>query len=623
MGSDIWVRLRPGEGWAGRSRSLLVAILGGIAFALTSPPTDLFPAVVVGLALLAAAVVGAPSFWKAFGRGAAWGTAAGILGLRFVPSVIQRFTDLGGAASYLALVLLAAAQSLIWAFGAGVTNLLYRRARVPLELAFAAGVMVALSLPTVFAWTPAGLVSPWPVFVQPADLVGERGVSVIFALAAAFLARAGIRAAALRRETTQDRRTRPWREALSPALSAAGIFAVLAAYGVWRMADVRRASADLPTVRVGLVNQSVGPQDRWDPKNHPQILRRLRELTKQAEAEGAELTIWPEAAYPYPLEHNVRRAPRDRTAVLGGGVRGPVLMGLITRAPQVTLAPGQFERNSFNSATLVMPDGSMQPSYDKLQLLWFGEMVPGGQHLPWLRRLFQKSGGLIPGAAPRALTLPSTESTPALRMGILNCYEDTLPDVGRWIGASLTPNLLVNITNDAWFFGTAEPELHARLGAMRAIELRRDLVRAVNMGVVSWVDASGIVRARYGDQNANVLLVTPAIRDAPSSPYVRYGDMPAWLLLTASAVALSWRARRRGQQRAAAEDKSSRECRSPTAVEAQSIAASPGSQRSKAPVEAGNAPRPYEAQCAGERSVQLTKPEEAPGEPQESPHDAD
>jgi apolipoprotein N-acyltransferase len=78
---------------------------------------------VIGLAMLAYAVADAPSFWRAFGRGAAWATAAGVVGLRFVPAVIQRFTPLGPAPSYLALVLLSAAQSLAWALCAGLTAL--------------------------------------------------------------------------------------------------------------------------------------------------------------------------------------------------------------------------------------------------------------------------------------------------------------------------------------------------------------------------------------------------------------------------------------------------------------------------------------------------------------------
>ncbi|WP_437886348.1 apolipoprotein N-acyltransferase [Sorangium sp. So ce307] len=532
---------------------LLLSVVGGATFALTAPPTDLYPAVIAGLALLAAAVHDAPTFWRAFGRGAAWGTAAGIVGLRFVPEVIQRFTPLGSAASYLALVLLAAAQSLVWAVCGGITSVLLRRLRAPLELAFAIGVFAAVALPTVFGWTPAGLMSPWPALIQLADLIGERGVSVLFAVGAALLTRAGLAAfgkapggrplAGVSAQEPRSARPRLSRAVVYPALAGAGLFGLLAVHGALRMAAVERASVGLPTTRVALVNQAVGPHERWQPKNHPRILRTLHELTREAQAAGAELTLWPEAAYPYPLPHSARQAPRGGRAILGPGVRGPVLAGLITQAAPVKAADGVVERNSYNSATLVLPDGSMQPTQDKLQLLWFGEMVPGGAYLPWLRRIFQKSGGLIPGAEPRALTLPR-EPGPSLRIGVLNCYEDTLTGVGRRITATLTPNLLVNITNDAWFTGSAEPELHARLAVMRAIELRRDLVRAVNLGVTSWIDASGVVRSRSEGAAPEITFASPTIRDAPLTPYTRLGDAPLAALLVLAAVACALRARR-------------------------------------------------------------------------------
>lgn len=519
------------------SRAILLAVAGGVAFALTSPPTDLYPAVIVGLALLAAPLGRAEplSVRGAFGLGAAWGTAAGIVGLRFVPPVIQRFTPLGVALSFLALVLLAAAQSLVWAAGAAVTSLLHRRARVPFEPAFGAGVLVALSIPTIFAWSPAGLVSPWPSFVQLADLVGERGVSVLFAVGAASIARAA-RAALASRPVKVTRA-----EVLRPALGALLLFAALPAYGAWRIASIQRASATLPALRVGLVDHTIKPLDRWKPENHPGILGSLRDLTRKLEAEGAEVTIWPESAYPYEVPHDARVAPRGRRAIVGGGVRGPVLTGLITLDHPVTLPSGDVERNRFNSATLVLPDGTIQPPYDKLQLLWFGEMVPGGAQLPWLRRIFQRSGGLIPGDAPRALTLPPrSPEGPATRMAVLNCYEDTLPDVGRRLAGALSPNLLVNVTNDAWFYATPEPHLHARLGAMRAVELRLDLVRAVNLGVTSWIDAAGVVRAEYDGQTPGTLMATPTLREHTPTLYARFGDAPMFVLTAVACWLSRW-----------------------------------------------------------------------------------
>jgi apolipoprotein N-acyltransferase len=492
-------------------RGVAFAISGGCVFALTTPPTDLYPAVFVGLALLAAALVDAPSVFRAAGRGVLWGTAAGLVGLRFVPEVIQRFTPLGTALSVVALVLLAAAQSLSWGLGAAVTQFARARLRVPMPIAFAAGTLTALAVPTVFAWTPAGLMSPWPLLVQLADVVGERGVSALMAAASALVASAFVDAFHARR-----------RGAIVHGLAAVTIVAGLAAYGWARMRAVAGASAGLARVRVALVNQAVGPLDRWDAKNHAAIMATLRERTREAEAAGAELTVWPEAAYPFLLDHATTSAPRKKRAVVGQGVHGPVLIGLITRAPPV-VGQGHVEENTYNSATIVSPDGAMQPMSDKLELLWFGETVPGGAYLPWLRRVFQRSGGLLPGDAPRALELAREGSAPA-RLGVLNCYEDTLASVGRRVMRTLEPSLLVNITNDAWFVGTAEPELHARLAVMRAIEHRRDLVRAVNLGVTSWIDATGSVRLRDESRSPNMRIAEPSLRlDAPTV-YTRFGD---------------------------------------------------------------------------------------------------
>jgi apolipoprotein N-acyltransferase len=424
---------------------------------------------------------------------------------------------------------------------------LRRHARVPFELAFAIGVFVAVSLPTVFAWTPAGLVSPWPVFVQLADLLGERGVSAIFAAGAALICRAVLALRGASPEPTDPPAPpAPLRFGLAarPAVAAVALFAALAIHGALRMRSITADSQALPTVRIGLVDHAVPPLERWDPKNSAPILGSLRELTRKLENDGVELTIWPEAAYPYALEHDARFAPRaGPMTILGGRVRGPLLIGLITRAKPLTTPSGAVEHNSYNSATLITPDGAMQPPHDKLQLLWFGEMVPLGAELPWLRHLFQKSGGLIPGTEPRALTLERA-SGPSLRMGVLNCYEDTLASVGRRIAVELAPNLLVNITNDAWFQGTAEPELHARLAVMRAVELRRDLVRAVNLGVVSWVDAAGVVRARYAGNEAATLEAAPAIRNAGLTLYARLGDTPLRVALGIAAAFFALRARR-------------------------------------------------------------------------------
>ncbi|MFP6684828.1 MAG: apolipoprotein N-acyltransferase, partial [Polyangiaceae bacterium] len=406
----------------------------------------------------------------------------------------------------------------------GLCVALHRRLHTAFEISFALAVLVTLCMPNVFVWSPAGLLSPWPLIVQSADLIGERGVSAVLAFHMAL-------ASAINRNVLRDLRAKRGARRLVLCVLLLPLPFVL--YGFSTMS--RYANDDGPQARIGLVQAAIHPQYRWKAKNWPRILDTLRQQTRIAEAAGVDLTVWPEAAYPYPLRHDATRAPRDeRRRLLDDQLRGPLLFGLISMAPPTREPDGRYRRDRYNSATILSSDGTLQPSYDKMELLWFGETVPGGRYLPWLRRMFQRSGGLIPGAELRALRT-ATAGGVELRIGVLNCYEDTLPDLGRRIAQDLDPNLLVNVTNDAWFIGTAEPELHLRLSVMRAIELRRDLVRSVNLGVSAWVDAGGRIRAQQATSEPSALIVTPRLRNTPATLYARFGDLPLLLLLAAAA----------------------------------------------------------------------------------------
>lgn len=504
-----------------RRLGLGLAVVGGPVFALTAPPTDVYPAVLVGMGALSLALSTASSLRRAALLAWLWAATASLVGMSFIPAVVQRFTGLGWAGGIAALVLLAAGQAGTWAAGGAVTHLLRRRLGLSPSLAFGAGVLVAIVPVIVIAWTPAGVVTPWPAFVQLGELVGERGVSFLLAVAAALLAQP------LEPLLAGDR---PARRALAAPALGASLIALLGLYGALRIPEVRAQAEAAPRLRVGVVQGAVEARLRWDPRARDEILTRLRALTVESEALGAELTVWPEAAYPYVLAHAPARVPLGRRGIVGGRVKGPVLFGALTRARE--------ERAQHNAATIVDHAGRTQQPQAKLALLWFGETVPFGEHLPALRRLFFRAGGLIPGDGVVLL------SSGGARIGVLNCFEDTLPDIGRRI-ALMRPNLLVNLTNDAWFGLGSEPELHLRLAAMRAVETRLDLVRAVNLGAPAWIDAAGSVRARGAADRPGVMLVSPALNDVSPTLYSRAGDMPLILLLAAAVGHAGWRARRR------------------------------------------------------------------------------
>jgi apolipoprotein N-acyltransferase len=302
------------------------------------------------------------------------------------------------------------------------------------------------------------------------------------------------------------------------------------AYGQTRMRSVELAHSLAPRVRVGLLQPSIGATTRWDEERGPSILQGLTTLTRREEAHGAELVVWPETAYPYRVAHGAPVALDGARALVQPGVRGPIIAGVQTRGA----TPGVF----YNSVVVATGDGALSEPYDKRHLLWFGETVPLADRIPWLRRVFARGLGLLPG--DRAVPLVAGR----VRAAALVCYEDMLPEAGRE-AMTVAPNLLVNVTNDAWFSGTAEPELHLRGAVLRAVELRRDMVRAVNSGPASWVDAAGRVRRRAPTLTASTLSAVPSLLDGPPTFYARFGDTPWAILALVLANVAVWRAARR------------------------------------------------------------------------------
>jgi apolipoprotein N-acyltransferase len=497
---------------------LLVAASAGVLFALTAPPTNLTLATLLGLSLFYFSLtLEAPrsrrSRVSGALRGLCFGTAANLVALRFVPSVIVRFTPLPAALAYLALLLLSMAQGLGWAAAGALTRWL-QRIHVPPPLAFAVAVFASTFLPAVFPWTPAGGLTQWPFLVQIADIIGERGVTFCWSFVCA-----GV--------VTALRYRHP------PSLVAAlAMLAVLVHHGLVVLPVVRAARAEAPAARIGLLQPSTEAKERWEKSRAEDIVRRLHVLTKESEVAGAELTVWPEAAYPYTLSHEARRDDYG-AGIVGYGLHGPILAGLILRGPDA----------SYNSAVLARGDGSVSPSQDKIRLLAFGEHVPFAEELPWLRKAFVRGTGLLPGK--KNVLLRSEK----LALGVLNCFEDTLTAASRdaFRDERGTANLLVNITNDAWFSESSESELHEHLSVLRAVELRRDLVRSVNQGPLSLVSATGAIETRLYAHAPSTLLVRPRLLDLPPTLYATHGDAPILTLCFGTlllAAALSRRAHR-------------------------------------------------------------------------------
>jgi apolipoprotein N-acyltransferase len=117
-----------------------------------------------------------------------------------------------------------------------------------------------------------------------------------------------------------------------------------------------------------------------------------------------------------------------------------------------------------------------------------------------------------------------------------------MPDISRKFVSETRANILVNLTNDAWYGKTVGPWQHLWLSQSRAIETRRSLLRVTNTGVTSLVNAKGEVVKTLPMFSADTMQTEIEILNGETL-YVRFGDWFAWAMTIISlAVALfAWK----------------------------------------------------------------------------------
>lgn len=469
----------PGEArptWRGWIEHGALAGIIAAAVLLATPPHDLWPLALLGSAALYAALT-AP------GRGAAvataWlaGFAINLVGNGWALDVMARFAGAAPSTSWLVLAGTAAYQASVFALAAFATSTLGARAVSPLVAAPLALALAEAVIPFVFPWYLGMAVVPaWPL-TQVAELGGPPAVTALLVLVG------GIVVEALRAWTAGRRPPRAVRIA---AALAAGLIAL----GALRAWHVARGRAAAPTLRVAIVQPNFGLVSLARRElEGVTLLATLRAATEEAGDRGAALVVWPESAFPFLFDRaQAQLYPSGHPWDVRGRYRGRLLFGALSHPFGAA--------HVYNSAVLVGGDGAVRGLYDKVRLVAFGEYIPMRDRFPaWAARLRARTPDwpdIHPGAAPRVL------GDGDLRLGVLVCYEDILPDHVAAMARAGSPNLLVTVANHAWFGDSAAPHQALALATLRAIETRRDLVRAANTGVSSIGDGLGRVHRRGG-----------------------------------------------------------------------------------------------------------------------------
>lgn len=308
------------------------------------------------------------------------------------------------------------------------------------------------------------------------------------------------------------------------AVGCSVIAAAVLAYGTVRLNqyDASRVEAvssstqnpSASPVTVALIQTSIDTV--LSPKTETQLmdeLSHLRDVNWAARQSNGDidLIVWPESSYAY---GNYVADSKNDPSVLTSQANLKEIWSEITHggarfSPVPTIigtSTIDIERQQvFNSAVLVNDSGLPEKRYDKNHRVMFGEYVPVLEYFPSLMQYLPNARNLTPGTSPEIFYVGNIKIAPNV------CFETTVPHLIRRQINTLAkqqeePDVLLNITNDGWFFGTSCLDLHYACNVFRAVEFRKPMLVCANTGLSAHIDRRGVARQIGGRRVAGPLV---------------------------------------------------------------------------------------------------------------------
>ncbi|MGZ5449737.1 MAG: apolipoprotein N-acyltransferase [Thermoanaerobaculia bacterium] len=278
------------------------------------------------------------------------------------------------------------------------------------------------------------------------------------------------------------------------------------------------------TVKAALLQPNISQEMRWDEDNVLAIYRKMIGMTVDAARNGAKVVVWPESTVP--LSYTETNFYRSSIEELSREHDIDIILGSVATDPA---RPNKL----WNSAFLAS-DGRTIGHYDKIRLVPFGEYVP-------LRRVLFFAEKLVHAVGEFEFGTNESPLGGKLQYGPAICYEIVYPQITR-SQIRNGADVLVTITNDAWYDGTSAPAQHLWQARLRAIEGNRYLLRAATTGISAFVDPTGRMLESIPMGRDGIIYATFEPR-TETTPYVKFGDWFAWAACAGVLAALILRRR--------------------------------------------------------------------------------
>jgi len=459
-----------------------LAVASGLALALAFPKFDLNLLAWVAFLPLLYAVEGEPPR-RVLGYAFLQGLACYVASLYWIVITLHNFADVRAVLAILPMFLLAAVIATNTAVAIWAAEYSAARLQLPiivtLPIVWTAVEWVRTYFPIGFPWNLLGYTAYRNLqLIQFAEFTGVYGVSALIIFFNAVVYVVVFRVASRRVQTI-----------------GLGVLTVLMAlaliFGAWRIDRIEAAPAQ-GSIRVAMVQGNIPQSIKWDPKFLDSSFKVYLEQSQAAAKQGADLIVWPEAAAAfffqpddnYPQQFAADASYRNRLLELAAYSGDPILFG----APALGVEDGEV--GFYNRAYLVSGQGKVEGWYDKIQLVPFGEYVPLRRVFGFfVNRVVQGFGDMFPGRVQTIFTVDGA------KLSVLICYESIFPDLSRR-EVKRGADILVNITNDAWYGDSSAPYQMLAMSTMRAVETKVPMVRVANTGISAIIEPSGKITAR-------------------------------------------------------------------------------------------------------------------------------
>ena len=368
---------------------------------------------------------------------------------------------------------------------------------------------------TGFPWGNIGY-SQWNYHagIQIASIAAVYGVSFVIVLFNAGIA-------------TLIRRRYEWQKELVAVLAPCLLAAITLIYGYVVLG--KSDKVDTEHIKVALVPGNISQLDKWDAKKYPKIFMRYLNLTEKAAKEKPDVIVLPETT-----------------------IRGQILSGewsnynnhfkqMLDKIGEIPMLIGATDPDAlgdlYNRVLSISSDGEIQGKYAKMHLVPFGEYVPLADFLPNFIQFRPFEHGKSQNLLPIKYVGNKSVERQNVQVGTSICFESSFPNHFRKF-AKQGADVMGILTNDAWFSGTALPELHLAMAPLRAVENRISVFRCANGGYTCAVDKYGRIYTSFITQQTSdeYIIADVALSDGKLTFYTRYGD---WLPILCAMISLS------------------------------------------------------------------------------------